>query len=62
MEYKKFKTNELLPVYIIQDEDAISSILHKKDLLSYIILHNIKVINDYIFKNRSLNDLVDFIE
>ena len=62
MEYKKFKTNELLPVYIIQDEDAISSILHKTDLLSYIILHNIRVINDYIFKNRSLNDLVDFIE
>lgn len=62
MEYKKFKPNELIPIYTIDDNDATFGLLGKKDLLLYTIIHNTKVISDYMFNNGSINDLIDFIE
>lgn len=62
IEYKKFKPNELIPIYTIDDNDAMFSLLGKKDLLLYTIMHNTRVISNYIFNNGSIDDLIDFIE
>lgn len=59
IEYKKFKKDEKIPVYVVEDKDCISYILHKNELVAYIILHNIKVLNDYLFLNSDIVELID---
>lgn len=59
IEYKKFKQHTNLPVYILNDEQCFTSIIYKKDLLSYIILHNIEVINSFILGKESLTKLLN---
>lgn len=59
IEYKKFKSDEKIPVYIVDDTDCINYILHKNELVAYTIVHNIKILNDYLFSNGSINELID---
>lgn len=59
MEYKKLKPNELLPVYILDDEQCFSNIFLKNDFLSYIILHNIEVINNFLLGKESLSRIIN---
>ena len=59
IEYKKFKQNELLPVYILDDELCFQSIINKKELLSYCIMHNIKVMNDVMIGNTDFQKMIN---
>ena len=47
IEYKKFKSTCRIPVYIFKDIECINSIFLKKDLISYIILYNIRIMYEY---------------
>ena len=59
VEYKKFNSSQLLPYYVIDDELCFSSILFKKELLSYIILHNIEIIDSFIIGQGTLERLLN---
>ncbi len=49
IEYKKFYPTASIPVYILDDQQCYNCILHKNELLAYIIMHNIAEMNNYIF-------------
>lgn len=57
-EYKKFKPNSSIPAFILDDEQCFSSIIYKCDLVAYIILHNIEVINNYVLGIEPLARLI----
>lgn len=59
IEYKKFKSAEKIPVYIVDDTDCMNYILRKNELFAYIIVHNIKILSDYLFSNGSIDELID---
>ena len=59
IEYKKFKPSEKIPFYYLDDEICITSILTKRELLTYIILHNIEIINDYITGQGTLEKIIN---
>ena len=59
IEHKKFKSSKLIPFYYLDDEMCFTSILLKKELLTYIILHNIEIINNYITGRGTLERLID---
>lgn len=58
-EYKKFKSSELVPFYYLDDEMCFTNILLKKELLTYIILHNIEVINNFITGQGTLDRILN---
>lgn len=58
-EYRKFKRQSLLPTYLLDDEDSLSSIIQKNDLLTYILLHNIEVINNFLLGRESLDRIMN---
>lgn len=56
IEHQKFNPTKNINAYIIDDEKCIDCILKKNELVSYIILHNIKEISDYItFQSNYIN-------
>ena len=59
IEHKKFKNSQLIPVYLINDESCIESIILTKELLSYCILHNIFVINNYLCVKGTLERMLN---
>lgn len=59
IEYKKFKPYSSLPIYILDDEACFTSIIHKNELLGYIILHNIEVINDFLLCQGTLERIMN---
>lgn len=58
IEYKRLKSSHNIPCYIIDDEFAIQGIMTKKDLVNYIILHNISTINNYITGKGSMDRII----
>lgn len=48
IEYKKFKPSDQIPIVILDDSMCFTSIPYKNDLLAYILLHNTRVIGDYL--------------
>lgn len=59
IEYKKLKSSEKIPFYHLDDEMCITSILTKRELLTYIILHNIEIINNYITGQGTLKKIIN---
>lgn len=62
IEYKKFKKNELIPIYLVDDISCINFILHKNELVAYIITHNIKILNDFLFCGGNLEKLINIAD
>lgn len=48
IEHKKFKPSEKIPFYYLSDEICFTNILLRRQLLAYIIMHNIEVINEFL--------------
>lgn len=59
MEYIKFKRDKLIPIYILKDEDCIQSIFYKRDLVTYCILHNLKVISQQLNSQFTQESVID---
>lgn len=59
IEFKKLKSSELIPFYYLDDEMCFTNILLKKELLTYIILHNIEVINNFMMGQETLERMLN---
>lgn len=59
IEFKKFKSFETIPFYYLDDEMCFTNIIFKNELLTYIILHNIEVINNFITGQETLERLLN---
>lgn len=48
IEYEKFNQTVDIPIYVVDDEKAIEAICLNNELMAYIIMHNIEVINNIL--------------
>ena len=59
IEYTKFNPNSAIPFYLLNDELCMTAILTKSELVTYIILHNISVINNFIMGKSDLSSIIN---
>ena len=56
---KIFSAYFTIPFYLLNDELCMTAILTKSELVTYIILHNISVINNFIMGKSDLSSIIN---
>lgn len=60
IEERKFKKNGCISAFILDSDNYLDCLIHKKDHLAYIILHNIKIISNCLGGCGNLDGLLEF--
>lgn len=58
VEYKKLNPTAKIPIYVVDDDNCIEHINLKNQLVAYIIVHNIKIIADYLMGSNDYSKII----